>query len=351
MNTSKNSNSPKLKTSLDAGTLTQDLSVDALKRLTKHEAVALLENRVCFGSVDEVKTVLEHCHGKLVFTARALALACRYGGLEKVKILVEDGGCDFFFKLSRQDYRYYDISFDLGDYKIEADFKLFLVLDWLREHYVGYCGHLDSFGNTEVSGCTVLSQSERVEIIKFLFEEEGILDLEECNDLFTHAIAFESFQIAAELKKMGASFSYPSSSVLYDDDEPYSAHMREIIFMENTNAALELAKYTILVGKRLLITSDDLVEGFYNKPQDLAKLLEVSDITYDALEGLADYAISSDSCDMLTAILESGHLDNEEIIERVIKITQEHSKPEITAKLLDYKNSHADEIKNHKFDI
>lgn len=350
MNTSKNSNSPKLKTSLDAGTLTQDLSVESLQRLTKHEAVALLENRVCFGSVDEVKTVLEYCYGKLVFTARALALACRYGGLEKVKILVEDGH-DFFFNLSRQDYRYYDISFDLGDYKIEADFKQFLVLDWLREHYVGYCGHLDSFGNTEVSGCTVLPQSERVEIIKFLFEEEGILDLEECSDLFTHAIVFESFQIAAELKKMGASFSNADSSVLYDDDEPYSAHMREIIFMENTNAALELAKYAILEGERLLITSDDLVEGFYNKPQDLAKLLEVSDITYDALDGLADYAISSDSYDMLTAILESGHLDNEEIIDRVIKITQEHSKPEITAKLLDYKNSHADELKSHKFDI
>lgn len=84
INTSKNSNSRKLKKSLDAGTLTKDLSVESLQRLTKHGAVALLENRVCFGSVDEVKTVLEHCHGNLVFTARALALACRYSGLEQL---------------------------------------------------------------------------------------------------------------------------------------------------------------------------------------------------------------------------------------------------------------------------
>lgn len=88
---------------------TQDIKYSKLNELKK---VLLLEDTVLYGTADEITEVMKKCK-RFEFTARALGLACRYGGLEKVKALI-GGGATFKYTPNANLNKKYKVSYKVA---------------------------------------------------------------------------------------------------------------------------------------------------------------------------------------------------------------------------------------------
>lgn len=84
--------------------------------LTSEEKVSTLTNAVAYSTPEEIREIYKNL-GEVEFTARALAIACRYRGLEHVKALVECGAT-FDYERSGRIHAAYDceeVNFSLSD--------------------------------------------------------------------------------------------------------------------------------------------------------------------------------------------------------------------------------------------
>lgn len=88
---------------------TQDIDYKKLNELKK---VLLLEDTVLYGTANDITEVMKKCK-RFEFTARALGLACRYGGLEKVKVLI-DGGATFKYIPNANLNKKYKVSYKVA---------------------------------------------------------------------------------------------------------------------------------------------------------------------------------------------------------------------------------------------
>lgn len=61
-----------------------------MAKISEKAKVEELENAVVFGTTEQVSEILVK-YGKFDILARALGLACLYGGIDKVKLLIEHG--------------------------------------------------------------------------------------------------------------------------------------------------------------------------------------------------------------------------------------------------------------------
>lgn len=293
--------------------------------------------------------------GYIEMTARALGLACRFCGAEKVKTLTECGAT-FDIPVSVGAERRYHCYSGICPSGIKQDnyrsnFSLYLLK--IFKHIKGACcckglKLVKQAATDNKKYLPFLSDSERLEVLRCLCENKDRLSFDPSEMLYYAAFARDNV-IADELKRLGVGLSeirmkrYTEGGMSTDSywyewcammsklsDEDYIPVMRTI--------AAELGgKPFHCTGKiyditKMRFVNSEILEFFRDnfKTERLNKA--------EVIRGLIDY----NAADSLSVIEKLGWLDNIKRRDEMIEYARQTDKVECTAWLLDFKNRTAD---------
>ena len=321
-------------------------------KLTPRKATLLLEEKVLFGTVDEVKETLQACDS-FEFTARALGLACRYGGLEKVKALIS-AKIDFdYSQVSDRGKAFYGTCLD----RYDANYQLMVLIDYLREEYIGINKLLSVNDNREIDNVTLLPEEERIEIIKYLIKKLKYKQ-EDKEDLLYYAVLFKSFKIAQYLWDEGIRFGNKLDIIEGHHKGWLRKSFMDIAFYDNPESAILFAKLAKEEGSSLRVSpSTNLYQfygnseyNFYGNSELMSDLLEYAEIPSQTVNIIITNLIDDNNVDILNIIIEKGYLTKVSQLDKYIKYSTDNKSSEVTAVLLNYKNK-LDGFNTNKFKL
>lgn len=296
-----------------------------------------LEISVLRDTPKEIETEYKRL-GSVEFSARALGLACRFRGLETVKVLVENGA-EFRFDAAKLE-KLAGRSRKSFNFAKEHE-KYFLAL-LTGEAYIYLTGRY-----AKENGLCPLPIKERLLILDFLCDnaEKTGLDMEEL--LFKAYISDEK-EIIALLKKRGAELSAERKRMLTEGGNndmwlQYSYLMGKV----------EEDKFVSVVTNLLSETGEDkklhFTETFYywsrkkiNDPELLSFILEHFNQSKMNKTKFMKDMIDSDRPACLAAAAEHGWLKLPRKRDEMIRYASDNEKTECMAWLLDFKNRTAD---------
>lgn len=247
------------------------------KELKPWEKIERLEMSVMQDAPAEVAVVCRQL-GKVEFTARALGLACRYRGLETVKVLVERGAS---FKPPGSAAR--------TERGSGQDFSLMLIDDFP-------VGIMFAFNDSERE---ITPTSERLKIAEYLLnnaERVGLFP----ERLLYFSIYWECGWLCGLLKKHGASL-------------PKDVKIRCV-------QQLDLDKRSI--GSFRLMEMEIELDYFKKYTKRKMKLLR--------------YIIDNDASDLLAAFEPLGWFKQPDKLRELISYAADNKKPQCAARLLEY---------------
>lgn len=288
--------------------------------------------------------------GDIEMTARALGLACRFCGVEKVRTLI---GCGATFDIPRDEAverRYHCYSGAKYD-NYRSNYALYLLKIFRQIKGATCCKGLKLVKQAATDNkkyLPFLPDSERLEVLRCLCENKDRLSFEPSEMLYYAAFARDNV-IVDELKRLGVGLSeirvkrlteggQASDSYWYEwgammsklSDEDYLPVMRTI--------AAELGgKPFHCTGKIYDITKKRLVDAekleFFRENFKTERLNKT-----DVIRGLINY----NAADSLSVIEKLGWLDNPKRRDEMIEYAQRTKNTECVAWLLDFKNRTAD---------
>ncbi len=129
-----------------------------MKELNKQQKVALLEKAVRHDDYDRVKSLFDE-HKEFEFTARALGLACRYSGIDMVRLLV-DHGASFDYTSSPAFTKKYNCKEKISNsFSYDIEYLLYLLPD--------------RFLSNETAN--IVSDQNRIDELNYLYKKKAVI--------------------------------------------------------------------------------------------------------------------------------------------------------------------------------
>ena len=308
-----------------------------LKKLSPRKATSLLEEAVCFGTLEDVDDVLKS-QKQFTYTARALGLAGRYGSLDKVKLLVQ-AGCRFDYDdvkpVNNTYFGNWIINNDIS-YRILANQVLLIVADKFRKPIVGEGLQLPLDRNGCLAKAKVLPAKERIEIIAYLCKQ-GLINKQDRDALYFHALVFAEFEIADYLLKHGASLEPYSDFFNTLSRGWWRLAVLDIIFTEIPEAAPAMAEAALKDGFELVITNIIDLEEFIENPELLKKLLTYAKMQSNTFSSMVKGIIANNQCAAMQALLDIGRIKKGMPLNMYIQEAVDLGASEMVAMLLNFK--------------
>ncbi|MDE7280808.1 MAG: hypothetical protein K2N36_03595 [Ruminiclostridium sp.] len=183
------------------------------------DRVEALENAVINKSPEELAEFIEMI-GMAEFSARALGIACRFRGIETVKVLVEKGA-SFDIPKTEETERRYTCYAGRELKKVRSDnyrSNYALCLLNILKHIKGACCFkgvklVKQIKKEDNSTLKLLLDEERTRVLKYLCENKEKLSFYPSEMLF-YAIFGRDEHIVSELKKMGVTLSEERKKII-----------------------------------------------------------------------------------------------------------------------------------------
>lgn len=304
-----------------------------VREMNDEEKALALEESV-INDQPEVTARLYKRLGKVPFTARALGYACRFRGLEMVKVLVE-GGANF----------YYDINEPLLDQDLNT------CRHWLWKHsddfpallfvliYANTTEHnLWDIEFTRKKGDKLdfLPIEERVRIAEYLCDHAGETGFEP-GDLLFYSICnndLDKFYFA--LKNKGITLSEEKKKYIKSGKVVYDLYMRGDGGIKRSLTAL-LAELDGEKPRLDNMTWDYIGKGIKD-PGRFRFVFENFNLEEVKKLKIVEKIIELNDTVLLENVLKQGWLKNSQKRDEMIEFSVQNGKTECTAILLDYKN-------------
>lgn len=309
----------------------------------------ILENAVLTRTPQEVAALCGKL-GENENSCRALALACRYRGLEYVKALVESGAT-FRYIRNEELGGFYTLYFWLAPLEMTNALRRGYFIRRTDGCFDNSITLENSKGET-VKTYQPLPMEQRVEIVRYLCEnrERVLLDI---NELLFYSIMSGSREITTVLKEFGARFSEKRTATLTEGGRSFEwqeySYMMECLCDDEY---IEITRNIIAeVGGKTLHYTDAIYWGNYNPHNKVFRLFkpEVFRFILDNFNQkkmnktmLMKGAINVDSVECLAICAENGWLKMPRKRDEMIEYANKEQKTECTAFLLDFKNRTAD---------
>lgn len=310
---------------------------------------ALLEAAVLTGSPEEAAALCKKLEEN-ENSCRALALACRYVGIDYVKALVESGAT---FKYTRPDVQggYFTLFYWLAPLEMtEALRRGFFInrTDRVFDNSIS----LTDVKNGTVKAYQTLPIEKRVEIVRYLCEnrERVMLDI---NELLFYSIISGSREITAMLKEYGAKFTEKRIKVLTEGGRSFEwqeyCYMME--FLSDGECFDVMRSIVAEVGGKTLHFTDAIYWSNYNphrkvfrmfKPEFFKFILDSFNEKKINKSMLMKGAINENSVECLAMCAERGWLKAPKKRDEIIEYANKEQKTECVAFLLDFKNKNFD---------
>lgn len=313
--------------------------LENIEALTPSQKVAELEYAVLNLSAEEIAAVCARL-GSVEYSARALAIACRFRGVECVKELVE-GGASFdtpFTNYMFQTYGSYgdDLSVMLLDNFPDKTITYFYVTPKIYK----------SVKRADGAELLPLPFEKRAETVDYLCAN-GKKAAFDAGELLYYAILFGDESMAAELKKRGAEFSEYRRKMLTDKGKPKDLTIWTGLLerLSDENFAPVLTRLTAELGGEKLHCTDGIYGALSDKlyrPENLDVYLECFDAPKLKKTEIMRAAIDNNTPECLEYAERAGWLKQPKTRDEMIKYASERSSTECTAWLLDFKNRTAD---------
>ena len=319
--------------------------------LTSEEKVSTLTNAVAYSTPEEIREIYKNL-GEVEFTARALAIACRYRGLEHVKALVECGAT-FDYERSGRIHAAYDceevnFSLSLINFNGKNDENLFAQV-FFTEGKPVLGDNLSLKGGKKLP---VLPLKQRVEIVEYLCENGKSACLD-AGTLLYYSILKKSFTMADALKKSGAVIPDECKKVLSEGGSGITKGMdrwyeySNIIYSMKIDDFLRVCEYFCaeLDGKPLHFT-EVIYAGIgsvnFYEPELFEFFLNHFNQSKMNKTRILNVIIKNNLISDLAIAAEAGWLKQPRKRDEMIAFASEGGYTEVSAWLLDYKNRTAD---------
>lgn len=314
----------------------------------------ILEKAVINNSPEEIADIMKEL-GSVDFSARALGTACRFCGIETVKVLAENGA-SFDIPKTEETEKQYCCYAGRELKKMRSDnyrsnFSLCLLN--ILTHTKGACCFkgvklLKQVKREDKAALKLLPDEERSKVLKYLCENKEKLSFDPSEMLY-HAIFAEDDFIVTELKKSGVTVSETRRKIITEGGSAANSYWYEYGSMtgklSGDNYLGVMKKLAAeLKGKKFYCTEKiyEITKGrFANK--EIFEFFR-DNFNYDRLSKtrIIRDLIDGNAAASLRLIEEMGWLSNIKRRDEVIRYSQDNNRPECTAFLLDYKNRTAD---------
>lgn len=311
---------------------------EKIKPWEKHE---LLEQAVLRDSPNEVSRLIKSL-GNVEFTARALGFACRFRGIDMVKVLVENGA-NFKYDYDRLKQIYRKADRNISVYSPNENYSLalteFLNIGYLRNVY-----------NEGKNRCDLLFLNNRLMILDYLFKNADKAGFKPDEFMFFAILADEQEMISF-LKNKGVKISEKWAKIAAeggtsDDWYDYGIILKLISddrFIPVLNMLIEEIGQVVESNK--LHFTDwfwYLHEERFQKPQFFDFLLANFNQKKMNKGKLMKKFIDLDNVSCIEIAANYGWIKQTKKRDEMIQYATANKKPECTAFLLDFKNRTAD---------
>lgn len=319
------------------------------------EKTQRLENAVLCETPDKVEAILKDL-GEVRFSARALGFACRFRGLDMVKILVENG-VTFEYDEKNIQFQFLEI-FNVYFSETFPDFARFLLKsdDIIGDQFMGmYVKHLTNESKRKGKDLEVISNVERLKVLTYLCENKEKAKFN-INEFLYYTIFEAENEASSALEKKMLSVLKESGAVLSEDkknmitngvrgikwneycffvhrlpDRRYIPVMSEIASEIGAEKKLHINDLLMHIEKDRLL--DERFFEFFLDNFNMSKVNKTK---------LMKEIIDRGSVFCLRKIAERGWLKLPKKRDEMIDYSAQRNKTECTAYLLDFKNRTAD---------
>lgn len=318
------------------------------KKLSDLQKVELLERVIMEGNPTQVKEVLENCK-TFEFTARALGIACLFGNLEIVKMLVEHGAT-FTFEVTPALKRKYGVTYGTTYSNYVATYSLMLVRNGVNPYipslyasaYEIHFGSLPEFifNETQVN--------QRVDIAEYLTQNKEKVKFNPAYVLY-YAILWGCRPVAERLMALGVNL--PGWEIEAITDSTLSIKRHEWL-ATLASCSGEQCLYTLttieryLEGteKKIIFTQTNLeaMQEALSNPELLQFILEKTDTSKLNKNKMMELIVEKENMAGLDWIVKEEWIKKPAQRDKLIQFAMDNQKNVALAWLIDYKNKTAD---------
>lgn len=315
----------------------------------EEDACRYLFDAVIYGSDEQVRTTLdtlnydfwgrhkEYGHRARYNGAQILAIACRYGGVNKLKALLDTQ--KFCSAKTKED------PVTSIDYFLNTRLYLFCC------GYPHFCSYdvskdLAVTENDELRDRHPLSEEQRIDCIELLIKR-FILDKAKLSILCFFALMEGEQKIAAFLRTHGAVFTDFYSFM--DKHLPYYDYEKAVKYSIQTqnNGLSQLVSYLREDNAKIRLSERILTNLLTEHSDLLFEIFDCLEIAPAVMSSLISKCITKNLGSLLIEFIKRGKIKTKASLERYIDLSISNKASEITAILLEYKNTTFD-IKRSK---
>lgn len=315
----------------------------------EEDACRYLFDAVIYGSDEQVRTTLdtlnydfwgrhkEYGHRARYNGAQILAVACRYGGVNKLKALLDTQ--KFCSAKTKED------PVTSIDYFLNTRLYLFCC------GYPHFCSYdvskdLAVTENDELRDRHPLSEEQRIDCIELLIKR-FILDKAKLSILCFFALMEGEQKIASFLRTKGAVFTDFYSFV--DGHLPYYDYEKAVKYSIQTqnNGLSQLVGYLREDNAKIRLSERILTNLLTEHSDLLFEIFDCLEIAPAVMSSLISKCITKNLGSLLIEFIKRGKIKTKASLERYIDLSISNKASEITAILLEYKNTTFD-IKRSK---
>lgn len=307
----------------------------------EEDACRYLFDAVIYGSDEQVRTALdslnydfwgrhkEYGHRARYNGAQILAVASRYGGVNKLKALLDTQ--KFCSAKTKED------PVTSIDYFLNTRLYLFC------SGYPHFCSNdvskdLAITDNDELRDRHPLSEEQRIDCIQLLIQR-SILDKAKLSVLCFFALMEGEQKIASFLRTHGAVFNNFYSFV--DEHLPYYDYEKAVKYSIQTqnNGLSQLVSYLREDNAKIRLSERVLTNLLIDHSDLLFEIFDCLEIAPAVMSSLISKCISQNLGSLLVEFIKRGKIKTKASLERYIALSISNEASEITAILLDYKNT------------
>ena len=333
-----------------------DLSI---KKPSEHRKVTILEETIQKGTLQDLIDVID-TYKTFEMTARALALAGRYRGIEFVKILLKNGA-SFNYEKNTAMARKYVFAQKASLVSYNTEYYIMLAPEKMIVEDYGY-SPLCGVSKMNISPDMIpLSLEKRIEVVRYLANNKnsGI----SLDGMLYWALTNNELTFADKLMEMGANLRNDKATYVSTRDCRYidivtdmpktkywDLYMDSIASLSSTCILPVLERFGKLAeaaGKRLVI-SQTMFDRVCWSDEALTYVVKNADITKINQKKALEIVVSKRLLNSLEAMTEAGWLSKKKKREELIEFARINKYEDGLAWLMDFKNRTVDIAKEHE---
>ena len=267
----------------------------------------------------------------------AIALAIRYGGVEKLRLLL-----DAEAKLGREPKT-------LSENLAENFYNYWVT----SEHLFNDSQYLSAFviaSNDEVRNMTPLGEDERLKCLELLCDREALVieDNNDCNMICILALLCNEFKIASYLQSHGTNLQR-----FMQEEKEYLKYVNfnELLYsalFTHLQGVVQLIEWVASDGKAFSIPPSYIPVIIQEGPNEFAKIFDLLDVKAKDLVELFEQAILSSCHSAVNTIINSKQIKSKQTLSKLIDVATEHNAHEATAMLLERQQGSQSKAKTKK---